>query len=120
MNIRLLGVVVVVASLSLMAAACTDPQVAKVRHLERGNALSADGKHREAVLEYRQAIKLDTKYGEARWGLAKAYAATDRLQEAEKEYVRAADLLPARTDVQVAAAYVYLKVSQFESARKHA
>src|SRR5688500_18289599 len=94
---------VAACALSLIVVGCSDPDVRKVKHFEQGNSLMAAGNVADAILEYRNAIKLDTKYGEARWQLARALEKRgDR--SASGEYVRAADLLPGHFDAQVKAA----------------
>ncbi len=80
----------------------------------------AQGKYSEAVLEYRNALKADNRFGDARFKLAKALERTDNPRQAAKEYVRAADLLPDRSDVQTEAALLMLGMSDFEAARKYA
>lgn len=102
----------------LAAAACTEPSVAKVNHVKKGDALVAQNKPAEAVLEYKNALKIDKRYGEARFKLAQAYEKTGNGQ-AVQEYIRAADLLPERADVQLKAATILLMAKDYESARKH-
>jgi hypothetical protein len=46
------------------AVACTDPETAKRRHLERGDRLTADGQYQEAILEYRRALRAGDRFGE--------------------------------------------------------
>lgn len=110
---RALAVVTILA-----ASACSDPEARKQQFLERGNALAAEGKYQEAVLEYRNAIRLDRLFGEARFQLAEAYAQIQS-PDAAREYIRAADLLPERADVQTKAALVMLMTGEFEGARKY-
>jgi tetratricopeptide (TPR) repeat protein len=100
--------------------ACTDPAVAKRKYVEKADALVTQGKYQEAVLEYRNAIKLDPKFGEARYKLAGAYVQTQNGQQAGKEYLRAAELMPERADVQLKAAGLALAAKDYESARKYA
>lgn len=119
MTLRNRSARVLAATALLALSACSDPAVSKQKHLERGNALAAGGKLQEAILEYRNAIKVDRQFGEARFKLAEAYAQTQNAQAA-KEYIRAADLLPARPDAQVKAAVVTLMAKDFAQARKYA
>jgi tetratricopeptide (TPR) repeat protein len=110
----------VVTLLCISAAACSDPEVAKRKHLAKGDALMAEGKPAEAILEYRNAIRIDRRFGEARFKLAAAQSSTGNLQDAAKEYVRAADLLPERSDAQLQAASIMIAQKQFEVALKYA
>jgi Flp pilus assembly protein TadD len=48
----------------------------------RGKRLAAEKKFDEAILEYRNAIRTDDRFGEARWRLAQAYEETENFQGA--------------------------------------
>jgi tetratricopeptide (TPR) repeat protein len=61
------------------------------------------------VIEYRNAIQIDPRFGEARKGLAKTLAALGDRTRALEEYVRAADLLPDDVDLQIAAGTILLE-----------
>src|SRR5690606_23821655 len=102
---------------TLLGACSTDPEYAKREYLESGNRYAAEGKYREAVVQYRNAIQQDPRFGEARYKLADAYAQLGDLQGAYREYVRAADLMPDNVEAQVKAASFLLLTRQFEDAR---
>ena len=104
----------------LVALACTDPEIAKHRHVERGDDHAVHHRYAEAVLEYRNAIKLDRRFGEARYKLAEALANDGKPGDAAQEYVRAAELLPDRADVQIRAGGILLVAQEFERAQKAA
>jgi tetratricopeptide (TPR) repeat protein len=113
------GRLLAACALSLIVVGCSDPEVQKVKYFEQGNTLMAAGKLADAIIEYRNAIKLDAKYGEARFQLARALEQRgDR--SASGEYVRAADLLPSHFDAQIKAATILLKARRFEQAQQHA
>ena len=61
-------------------------------------------KYAEAVVEYRNAIQQDPKFGMARYKLAETYMQLNQPAEAFREYMRAADLLPDNVEAQVKAA----------------
>ena len=100
--------------------ACESSEKAKRRHFEKARALAAAQNYREAILEYRNAIKEDPLYGEARGGLADAYSHTGQVVEAAREYIAAGDLLPGDEGAQTRAAIVLLTAGEFERARKSA
>lgn len=66
-------------------------------------------KLREATIEYRNAIQIDPRFGEARKGLAKTLARLGDRAGALDEYVRAADLLPDDVDLQLTAGGMLLE-----------
>jgi len=118
---RVCVTVLAVIALAMTAAACSkDPQKAKVEYFESGNRYFDQKKYQEAVVEYRNAIQQDPKYGEARYKLAEAYAKLDDVRNAYREYIRAADLLPSNVDAQLRAGTLLLLAGQYEDARTRA
>ena len=106
--------------LALASAACSDPEPAKLQYLESGNEYAAAGKVSEAILEYRNALRHDQRFGEARWRLAQALEKSHDTPSALREYVLAADLLPDNAEVQVKAGSYLLLTEQFEDAKARA
>ena len=99
------------------AAACSNPEQAKREHFDNANRFMEAGKTQEAILEYRNALQEDPRYGEARLKLAEAYQAVGNFNQARREFIRAADLLPQDTVAQVQASRYLLLAGQFEDAR---
>ncbi len=112
------------ALLVLLAAgvvACSkDPEIAKREFVARGDAYVAENRYPEAIIEYRNAVQQDARFGEARLKLADAYAHQGDGVGALGEYVRAADLLADDADVQVKAGVALLKARAFDDARARA
>jgi len=104
----------------LFSACQRDPNRAKQTYFDAANKYFAQQKYDEAVIEYRNALKYDPKFGEARYKLGQAYARTGDAQNAFREYVRAADLMPDNADVQLMAGRFLLINRQFEDARGRA
>ena len=101
-----------------MAACSRDPEAAKRDHLARGNSYVEQNKLAEAVIEYRNAINLDARYGEARFKLGETYERLGDARNAFNEFVRAADLLPERDDVQLRAARYLLLARRYDEAKR--
>jgi tetratricopeptide (TPR) repeat protein len=99
---------------------CRDAELAKTRHVERGDRLVSEGNYADAILEYRNAVRLDARFGEARYKLATAYEHENNLRQAAREYLAAAELLPDRADTQIKAGLVLLAAREFDRAKKHA
>src|SRR5260370_1324688 len=88
-----------IAAAFVAAVACSkDPAVAKRDLVKRGDQYVAQKKNGEAIVEYRRAISLDPRFGEARLKLAELYLQASDIQNAHREYVRAADLMPENVD----------------------
>jgi len=105
---------------AFMWSCSADPEVAKREYLKSGNDYVAQGKTAEAIIQYRNAIQQDARFGEARFKLAEALWATGDRNGAYREYVRAADLLPRDDAAQVRAGQMNLAAGQFEEARSRA
>lgn len=122
MNVCVSGVGRSIAALVLaigVGACSNDPQVAKQQHLARGKEYVAQQKDNEAVIEFRNAVQLDARFGEARYALAEAYARLGDAPNAYREYVRAADLLDD-PDVQLKAGMLLLFGGRAEDAKARA
>lgn len=112
--------VVFLLLLAASAACNRDPNTLKLQHVRAGDGYVARKKYLEAIVEYRRAVQVDPKYGEARYKLAEAYAANDEVRNALPEYVRAADLLPENTDLQIKAGNLLLLGGRFQDAKTRA
>jgi len=103
--------------LTVTAAGCSrDPNVRKVKFLESGDRYFAEGEYSSAVLEYKNAIDLDSTWGEARKRLAETYVRLGDGPRALEEYVRAADLLSDDVTLQVTAGTYLLAARKPEDA----
>ncbi|HVP00747.1 MAG TPA: tetratricopeptide repeat protein [Bryobacteraceae bacterium] len=67
--------------------------------LSAGNAALKAGDYRVAEIRFRKAIQLDARNGEAHVGLASACRATGNSMCAYEQLIRAAELLPDRSDI---------------------
>ena len=114
---RILAVMLIVA----LHAACTrDPEVAKREYVDSGDAFLRQNKLKEAIVQYRNAVRQDPRFGEARSKLAEAYTQDGDWRRAGREYIRAADLLPKDVDAQLKAGRFLLFGRQFEDAATRA
>jgi tetratricopeptide (TPR) repeat protein len=111
--------VVVVAAI-LTVGCSSDPNKAKSEAFASGNKYFAAEKFNEATVEYRRAVQIDPKFGEARAKLGETYLKTGDIAGALRETVRAADLLPANDDVQIRAGNLLLASGSFQDARTRA
>ena len=84
-RVRLIAFIAVAAA---AAAACSDPEKLKKEYVENGDRFVKQEKYSEAAVEYRNAIKHDKTYGEARFKLAQTLEKSGNPQAAFGEYVR--------------------------------
>ena len=101
-----------------VAAACSrSPEVQKQRFLESGNLYFDQRKYREALIEYRNAVQVDERFGPARLRLAQTYERLRDPASALSEYIRAADVLPGDTKLQLLAGNYLLAAKRFDDAK---
>ena len=110
----------VVVFLGLMAAGCSGMERARQQYLESGDRYFAQQKFDEALIEYKNAVKADPAFGEGRRALAETYFKLGQPERGFKEFMRAADLLPDRADVQVRAGNLLLLSGSFDEAKQRA
>src|SRR5436190_1637894 len=84
--------------LCLVAACNRDPNVAKKKYLDNGNRYFNNGKYKEALIMYSNALKRDMRYGEAYYRRALAEMKLSRYAEAARDLQRAVELQPENLD----------------------
>ena len=109
--------VLVLGLLTALTVACGSGQQ---DYLASGDAFMAEQKYRDAVVQYRNAVEQDATSGPARYKLAQALVLAGEPASAVREFVRAADLLPEDSAVQLDASRALLRAGQFEDARTRA
>lgn len=105
---------------TLVVGCSTDPERAKQQYFESGNRFFEEKKYTEAILQYRNALQQDAKFGPARYKLAQAYEAQGDVPNAVREFIRAADALPNDATAQWKAGTMLLLSGEFQEARKRA
>ena len=114
---RILAISIIVA---VSISCARDPEIAKREYLASGDQFLSEDKVKEAIVQYRNAVRQDARFGEARYKLAEAYARDGDLVRAAREYIRAADLLPKDAEAQLKAGRFLLLSRQFEDAKTRA
>src|SRR5688572_8957373 len=109
-----------VLALAVCAVGCSSMERARQEYLESGNRYFSEQKFGEALIEYRNSIKEDPAFGEARRALGETYFKLGQPERGFKEYMRAADLLPDRPDVQIRAGNLLLLAGDFDDAKQRA
>ena len=89
-------------------------------HLQSAADYESKNDFASAIVEYRAALQLDPKLGEARIKLGDLHARNGDAQNAYREYVRAADTLPDNIDAQLKAGALLLLGNQFTDAKARA
>ena len=89
-----LCVVMLFVAATLFAGCHGDPNVRKQKYLESGKRYSAQGKYREAAIQFSNALKVDKNFPEAHYELAQAYEHLGQYNAAYSELLRTVDLQP--------------------------
>jgi tetratricopeptide (TPR) repeat protein len=93
-------------------SSCTNPEKAKIAHVEKGETYLKDDKFQEASLEFRNALQIDDKLASAHWGLARAYEGLQRFQEAFEELRKTTQLDPNNLDARVKLGNYYIAAAK--------
>src|SRR5580700_8576193 len=95
--------------LALLAQGCTrDPNVRKVKYLNSGKAYAAQGKEKEAIIQFSNAIKIDPHYAAAHYELANAYLKSGSPMGAYVELRHAVDFDPKNLQARLELGQIYL------------
>lgn len=92
---------------SILAAALTgcsrDPNVRKQKYFDSGGKYFAEGKYREAAIQYSNAIQIDSRFADAHYQLSQSYLKMGDTRRAFQELTRTVELAPdnyrAHTDL---------------------
>src|SRR5437588_2148365 len=97
-----LATLVLVAACLVVSAGCSrSPEAKKARHLERGEKFYARKDYKDAVIEYRNVLRLEPANVEAIRNLGLAHYQAGELREAFPYLRKASQLEPQNDDVRV-------------------
>jgi tetratricopeptide (TPR) repeat protein len=85
----------VVCLLALLTACSRDPNVRKQKYFDSGSKYFSQGQYREAVIQYSNAIQIDSRFAEAHYQLARTYLKLGNNTRAYQELSRCVELDPA-------------------------
>jgi Tfp pilus assembly protein PilF len=97
-----------------------DPNVRKQKYLESGQKYSAQGKDREAAIQYSNALKIDKNFPDAHYGLAQAYLHMGALTPAFAELRRTVDLQPTNYKARIDLGNMLLAGGKIDDAQAQA
>lgn len=97
-------------ALCLVVACNRDPNVAKKKYLDNGTRYFDNGKYKEAVIMYSNALKRDPRYGEAYYRRANTLLRLGRYPEALRDLQRSVELQPENLDAHTKLTNMFLNV----------
>jgi Tfp pilus assembly protein PilF len=94
-RLSIVRLVFVVGCMAAFLAGCSrDPNVRKQKYFESGERYFNNGKYREAVIQYRNAINVDGSFADAHYQLAQSYMKLQDWPHAYAEINRTVELQP--------------------------
>src|SRR6185437_1012989 len=106
--------------IAALAGCSRNPEVRKKKYLDKGNAYFEQAKYQEAIIEYRNAIQIDPKFGDAHFGLARTFLQQGNWNQAYQELSRTIEFDPTNWKAQVALGNLMLAAGQKLEARNSA
>jgi tetratricopeptide (TPR) repeat protein len=79
---------------ALFTGCSRDPNVRKQKFLESGDRYFAQGKYREAAIQYSNAVQIDSRFAQAHYQLGQTYLRLGDRVRAYQELLRVVDLAP--------------------------
>ena len=106
--------------LALGAGCSRSPEAKKARYLERGDRYFQRQQFREAVIEYRNALRLDTNNAQAIRQLGLSHYQLGEIGQSFRYLLKAQELEPDNTEIPLKLATVYLLGGKPDDARREA
>ncbi|OGK78461.1 MAG: hypothetical protein A2X52_15105 [Candidatus Rokubacteria bacterium GWC2_70_16] len=106
--------------LTLAAGCARSPEARKARHLERGERYAKAEKYRDAIIEYRNVLRIESANAQAIRGLGLAHFALGEMGQAFRFLLRAQELEPDNLEVRLKLASIYLLGGKPDEARAQA
>ena len=89
------------AVLLFLAACSTDPNQQKLKYLASGDRYFQNGQYQEAVIQYRNALQIDSRLARAHYQLGRAYLSLNAADTAYRELAEAVKLQPNYPEAQL-------------------
>lgn len=113
--------VAVLSLVVLLVAGChTDPNTRKRKYLASGDRYSAEGKYREAAIQYQNSLKADKNFPDAHYALGKAYMQIGAYGAAYREFARTVELQPNNIPARIDLGNILLAGGQVDKAKEQA
>ena len=114
------GALIILLVMPLFAGCARSPEAKKARHLERGERYFQQEKYREAVLEYRNVLRIDTGNTRAIRQLGLAHYQLGEMGLAGRYLLRTQELEPDDLEARLKLGNLYLLGGQAEEAMREA
>jgi tetratricopeptide (TPR) repeat protein len=113
-------VIMLFVAAALLAGCHGDPNVRKQKYLESGERYSAQGKYREAAIQYLNALKVDKNFADAHYALAQAYEHLRQFSGAYAELARTVELQPTNYKARIDLGNLLIAAGKIDEAQVQA
>jgi tetratricopeptide (TPR) repeat protein len=120
MLLRERAILLVVIGLMMVAGCARSPEVQKVRHLERGEQYFGREQYREAIIEYRNVLRIEQTNVRALRQLGIAHYHLGELGQGFRYLLKSRELTPDDLDVRLKLGTIYLLSSRRDETRGEA
>ncbi|MGC9158364.1 MAG: tetratricopeptide repeat protein [Terracidiphilus sp.] len=114
------GLVTLLLFVVVLSGCFRDPSVRKHKYLESGERYSAEGKYREAAIQFSNALKIDKNYADAHYALAETYLHMGAISAAYGELLRTVDLQPTNYKARLELGNMLLAAGKTDGAQAQA
>jgi tetratricopeptide (TPR) repeat protein len=109
-----ISAVALVAMFAVLVQGCTrNPNVRKAKYLASGKKYAAQGKEKEAIIQFANAVKIDSHYAAAHFELAKAYLKTGSGLAGFTELRRTVNLDPRNVEARLDLGQILFAAHQY-------
>ncbi|MGH9560818.1 MAG: tetratricopeptide repeat protein, partial [Terracidiphilus sp.] len=106
-----LALTALLVAITVLSGCHRDPEVAKQKYMESGKRYSAQGKWREATIQFSNALKIDRNFPEAHFELAQTLMHMGQIKQSYVEYQKTVDLDPTNFPARIALANILLRAN---------
>ena len=117
---RICGWTLLLVGLLIGAGCSRSPEAQKARFLERGDKYAAREQYREAILEYRNVLRLDPANARATRQLGLLHNQLGELAQAFRFLLKAQELTPDDSEVRLKLGGIYFVAGKHDEAREEA
>ena len=107
-----------ILSIVVLAACSRDPAKQKAAFLASGEKYATSGKYQAAIIQFRNAIEIDPRFGQAHHQLANVYLKLKSPQPAYRELLATVELDPKNADAQLQLATLLIGSRKYADAEK--
>src|SRR5579872_1292864 len=116
---RILRLVLPLGLIAVLFVGCSrDPNVRKQKYFESGQHYLDKGQYREAAIQYKNAVQIDSTYGNAHYGLAQAFLKLQQWNPAYQELARTLELEPNNYQARIDLANLLMAGRDFKQAQE--